>query len=74
MLVMTEVTFAVHCVTVPLDTDAVLQRNLASAGTSCDSCANITLVLERFRFVLSLLLLLYGIVINVNTWDSRDFV
>jgi len=42
VLVMTEVTFAVHCVSVPLGTEDLLRRNPASAGTSCDSCARHT--------------------------------
>jgi len=41
---MTEVTFAVHRVAVPLGTDAVLHRNPASTGTSCDSCARDTVI------------------------------
>jgi len=44
VLVMTEVTFAVHCVAVPLGTEDVLRRNPASARTSCDSYARHTII------------------------------
>jgi len=44
VLVMTEVTFAVQCVAVPLGTEDVLRRNPASTGTSCDSGARDTVI------------------------------
>jgi hypothetical protein len=75
---MTEVTFVVNNVTVPLGTEVVMHRNAASTGTSCGSCAQrhdkVTFVLERFRFVLQLLQLVCGIKVNANMWNLRAFV
>jgi hypothetical protein len=75
---MTDVTFAVNNVSVPLGTEVVMHGNAASTGTSCGSCAQrhdkVTFVLQRFRFVLPLLLLVCGIEVNANTWSLRAFV
>ena len=72
------VSFAVNYVTVPLGTEPLLHRIHSFSGTTSDGCTqrhdDITLILERFRFVLPLLLQLYGIKMNVNMWDLMTFV